>query len=89
MEQKYGKQEMFEWLKAFITENYWYSYPVPQQASSIFTTICMIWNIDADTTECDSMLHELWECVAVSENLDDYEVADYKEFENMMLHLIV
>lgn len=84
MEQKYSKREMFECLKSFIIENYWYDAYIPQQARSIFTTICMMWNIDADTAECDNMLNELWICAGV----DEIEI-DYEEFENFMLTWIV
>ena len=84
MEQEYSKQEMFEWLKSFMIENYWYDSHVPQQARSIFSTICMVWNIDADTADCDWMLNELWTCAGV----DEIEI-DYDEFENFMLAWIV
>lgn len=82
--EKYSKQEMFEWLKSFMIENFWYDSNVSQQARSIFSTICMVWNIEADTAECDNMLNELWTCASV----DEIEI-DRDEFENFMLELIV
>lgn len=84
MMQKYNKQKMFEWLKSFMIENYWYDSHTPQQARSIFSTICMVWNIDADTAECDSMLNELWTFACV----DEIEI-DFNEFYNFMVAWIV
>ena len=81
---EYTKIEMFEWLKSFMIENYWYHSHVPQQARSIFTTMCLLFDIAADTFECYSMLQELWTCTGV-----DKIGIDYDGFENFMVVWIV
>lgn len=61
---------------------------MPNQARSIFTAICMVWNIDADTAECDNMLNELRACAVTNEGESVYEMTD-EGFDNFMLAWIV
>lgn len=78
------KKELFEYLENFMIQNNWLDEYTPKQARSIFTTICLIGNIDADTAACDNMLLELY-------NKADMESIDisYDDFEEYMVELIV
>lgn len=76
--------KMFEYLKSFMIENYWEDTYSKKQSKAMFTTICLIGNIDADTNVCDSILFELWSSAAIG----DCGV-DYDEFESYMIDLIV
>lgn len=76
--------ELYGYLKTFMTQNYWESENIGEWARSIFTTICLYCNIDADTERCNWMLRELY-------NTADMESVgvQYEEFENFMLEHIV
>lgn len=78
------KNELFDYLENFMIQNNWLDEYVPKQARAIFTTICLIGNIDADTAACDNMLLELY-------NKADMESIDisYDDFEGFMIELIV
>lgn len=74
MVQKNDKQEAFELAKHIMAEDSWFA------ARYVFTAICLMGDVYADTAECDDMLYELWQCVD-----DDVEYGGFKEF---MLGLI-
>ena len=75
--------EMFDYLKSFMIESYWED-AAKEQSRAIFTTICLMGNIDVDTSTCYNLLHELWSAAAIG----DLGV-DYDEFEDYMVELIV
>lgn len=54
-----------------------------EQARAIFTTICLVGNIDADTRPCDEMLATLYWRAALE------EIIDYDDFEKFMIELII
>lgn len=78
------KEELLKYLKQFMLQSDWNYEKTPEQARALFTTLCFIGNIDADTRECDEILYALY---------DDSEISDldiaYGDFENFMLELIV
>lgn len=77
------KNELFNYLKSFMIENGWHDGNTAEQARAIFTTLCFVGNVDADTARCDNMLLELYnEC-----NMEEF--VDYDEFEMFMVELIV
>lgn len=78
------KNELFNYLEDFMIQNNWLDEYMPKQARAIFTTICLVENIDADTAACDNMLLELY-------NKADIECCDisYDDFEEYMIELIV
>lgn len=78
------EEKLFKYLKDFMIQNNWLDEYTPKQARAIFTTICLIGNIDADTAACDNMLLELY-------NKADIESVDinYDDFESFMVELIV
>ena len=78
------EEKLFKYLKDFMIQNNWLDEYTPKQARAIFTTICLIGNIDTDTAACDNMLLELY-------NKADIESVDinYDDFESFMVELIV
>lgn len=77
------KQELFDYLKRFMDGGGWCADNLAEQYRAIFTTICFVGNIDADTAECDNMLLTLYnEC-----GMEDF--VEYDDFESYMITLIV
>lgn len=78
------KNELLNYLENFMIQNNWLDEYTPKQARAIFTTICLVENIDADTSVFDNMLLELY-------NKADMESIDisYDDFEDYMVKLIV
>lgn len=77
------KKELRKYLEQFMIQNNWDDECTPRQARSIFTTICLTENIDADTAECDGILAHLYVKTAMN------ELMSYDEFESYMIELIV
>lgn len=81
------KNELLNYLKSFLMENSiedeWMNETTFKQARAIFTTLCFVGNIDADTFECDTILLNLFH----ENHLENF--MEYKKFENFMLELIV
>lgn len=77
------KDKLFNYLKSFMIETYWHDGNTPEQARAMFTTLCFVGNIDADTMECDNMLRTLYDVAAMK------DIMDYDEFESFMVELIV
>ena len=78
------KEQLFDYLENFMIQNNWLDGYAPKQARAVFTTICLVGNIDADTAACDNILLELY-------NKADMEgiYIDYDDFEEFMIELIV
>lgn len=75
---------MFNFLKEFMLCNSWDNGNVPQQAIAIFTTICVMGDIEADTNICDNMIEELYrDCRMVDVDMS------YDDFYNFMVTWIV
>ena len=77
------KQELFNYLKSFMIESEWNNGNTPKQARAMFTTLCFVGNIDADTMQCDNMLLTLYNEAAME------DIMEYDEFESFMIELIV
>lgn len=77
------KNELFSYLKSFMIESGWHDGNTAKQARAIFTTICFVGNIIADTAECDNMLLDLYNEAAME------DLIDYDDFETYMVELIV
>jgi len=76
--------ELYGYLKTYMVQYDWDEEHTKKQARSIFTTICLYCDINADTAPCDYMLYELYNMADIQE-LD----VSYDEFENYMLEYIV
>lgn len=76
--------EILKYLNQFLIESNWLDENVPEQARALFTSWCLMENVDADTRKCDAALLTLYDNAAL-------ESADitYDEFENFMVGLIV
>lgn len=77
------KEKLYNYLESFMIENDWQDEYTPKQARAIFTTICLVGNIDADTRPCDEMLATLYWRAALE------EIIDYDDFEKFMIELII
>ena len=77
------KNELLNYLINYMIQENLENKNVKEQARAIFTTICCVGNIEADTKECDEILSTLyWR--------SDLEyLIEYEEFEDFMLELIV
>lgn len=77
--------EILKYLEQFIKQSDCWDNHYARQTRAIFTTLCLIGNIDADTKVCDDILSRLYEMrVSACETEETYE-----DFENFMLELIV
>lgn len=77
------KEKLLDYLKTFMLQSNWEDGKTSEQARAIFTTICFVGCIDADTSECDAILAHLYVKTAMD------EIMDYDEFEAYMIKLIV
>lgn len=77
------EKELFDYLKTFMITNEWWNGNAFKQTRAIFTTLCCIGDIEADTRKCDGILWTLYKDACVE------EIMEYDEFENFMLELIV
>lgn len=77
-------EELCKYLEQFMNQSNWLDGNVMEQARAIFTTMCFVGSIDADTNICDNTLLHLYN-VAAMEELD----ITYEEFESFMVKLIV
>lgn len=53
-------KEIFNYLQAFMIESNWIAIGIPEQARSLFTTFCLMGNINPNTSICDNMLLKLY-----------------------------
>ena len=84
MYRRINEDKLFTFLKDFIESNEFDFDVIGEQARSIFTTICIVNNIDADTNICDYILMSLYE--VLDKNEIDYS---YESFEGFMIRNIV
>lgn len=77
-------EKLNKYLENFMIQSDWLNENVPEQVRAIFTTMCFVGNIDADTSKCDNILLHLYNVTAMEE-LD----ITYDDFEDFMVELIV
>lgn len=75
---------LYSYLKNYMIQTSWEDEYTRNGARSIFTTICLCCNIDADTAICDQLLVELYRTTDIQS-----AGVSRKEFENFMLEYIV
>jgi hypothetical protein len=61
----------------------WNNGNTAKQARAIFTTLCFVGNIDADTYVCDNILLKLYNETGME------EIMEYDDFEMFMIELII
>lgn len=76
--------EILKYLTQFLIESSWLNENVPEQARALFTSWCLIKNIAADTSDCDTVLCMLYD----SSGIETIDIS-YDEFEKYMVSLIV
>ena len=76
--------EILEYLNQFLIQSNWLDENIPEQARSLFTSWCLMENVDACTRKCDTTLLSLYDNAAL-ESVD----ISYDEFENFMVWLII
>lgn len=76
--------EILKYLNQFLIESNWLDKNVPEQARALFTSWCLMEDVDADTGKCDRTLLMLYDNAA----LVTIDIA-YDEFEDFMVGLIV
>jgi len=75
---------LYDYLFEFLEESDWEDENIPEQIRAIFTTICLVERIDADTMYCDNLI------LRIFQKLDEKgESLNYDDFENFMLQYIV
>lgn len=76
--------EILKYLNQFLIESNWLDKNIPEQARALFTSWCLMEDVDADTGKCDRTLLMLYDNAA----LGTIDIA-YDEFEDFMVGLIV
>lgn len=80
---KYVNEELLRIIKDFLFKYKWDEDHVPEQVRSLFTTICITDNLNADTKKVDEVLSYLYYKTDVRKSLT------YQQFENFMLEFII
>lgn len=75
---------MFE----FIDSHEWTEPNFKEQLRALFMTICLIGNVDADTSLCDKMTLEMYEKL-FKRDIDQRIDLSYDDFVNYMVQYIV
>jgi hypothetical protein len=75
---------IYKRLKLFIIHSDWLNINTQEQARALFTTLCIIGGMEADTSVCDNILLELYNNLG-TQNID----IQYNDFENFMIGLMV
>lgn len=83
MEQERMKSSLLSFLQQFMIQSDWYYENSIKQARAIFTALCFIGNMEADTKECDDILLDLYDKAAFDESYS------FDEFTSYMVELIV
>ena len=76
------REKLFDYLENFMIHTNWLDEDTPEQARAIFTTLCLVGYVDADTSVCDNMLFELYNKSALD------ELIPYDEFARFMIKFI-
>lgn len=78
------KERLMDFIAKFTGENDWNDFYTPDKVRSFFTTLCFVYNIDADTLECDQILAQLYEKAKLTNKMLDFD-----SFESYMLTFVV
>lgn len=75
---------IYKQLKRFINHSDWFNINTQEQVRALFTALCIIGGVEADTSVCDNILLELYNGLC-TQNID----MQYGDFENFMVGLMV
>lgn len=76
------KEKLIAYLQEFAAENRWDDDKVPEQFRAIFTTLCFVGGVAADTKEADYILQLIFQ--SVTEDSITYDL-----FQDFMLEFVV
>lgn len=77
-------KKIYKRLKMFMIQSNWLDENIPEQARALFTTLCFMGGIDADTSICDKMLLDLYN----DSGMESIEIS-YDKFDLYMCELLV
>ena len=81
---KQAAKVIYKMLAHLIAQSDWDDGNTALQIRALFTTICIICGMDADTSSCDYLLNLIYKNLSIGG-----ATVDYGKFENFMLVLIV
>lgn len=76
-------ENLCNYLKRFVIANIWEDESIAEQARAIFSTICLVGNIDTDTARADRILYDLYYDSGIK------DIMAFDEFENFMYEYLV
>lgn len=82
------KDKMIEYFRNFLIQYDWCDKSTKEQARSIFSALCLMCYIDADTNECDMILSDAYNDAMIYELAEFDDLAEYDNFKNYMIKLI-
>lgn len=71
-------EKLMDYLENLMIEENWLHAPTANQARALFTTICLVYDVQPDTMECDKILRRLYDIAAL------YDLISYDGFESFM-----
>ena len=78
-----NKQEFLDYIADYAINTGWEDWNGKDQIRALFTSWCLIFQIEADTKECDDALMTIYSRAAID------EVIDYKLYELFMIEFVV
>lgn len=78
-----NKSEYLDYIADYAINNHWEESHVKEQIRSLFMSWCIIFDVEADTQDCDNAL----KIIFYRARIDDF--MGYGEFENYMLAFLV
>lgn len=76
------------YMYEYIDSHDWTEPNIKEQLRALFMTICLIGNVDADTSLCDKMTLEMYEKLSMHD-IDQRIDLSYDDFVNYMVQYIV
>lgn len=79
------KEYMIEFIKKFVDSEEQFDWLFADQLRSLFTSLCIMHDIIADTSECDSLMEHMYDSITgcIGDGMS------YDEFYNYMVRYIV
>lgn len=78
-----NKQEFLNYTIDYAIHTGWEDFHGKDQIRALFTSWCLIFHVDADTSDCDDALRKIYTRGAID------EVTEYTEYIRFMLKFIV
>ena len=78
-----NKQDFLNYIIDYAVHTGWEDYHGKDQIRALFTSWCLIFRVDADTSDCDDALRKIYIIAAMD------ELIEYTEYIRFMLKFIV